>query len=294
MLHELGMQKRWDCLTQLVAQCAFELYWFNPLVWVAWRRIQAERERACDDLVLNTGTRPSTYAEHLLHSESAMPTLRFVGAAAAMARPSTLEERLRAILDAREPRGSCVSALATFVLLVGALMPWRHCGRRRLFRACGRCAFSARIRGGWECAVTARIQRNVNACSNGAHAATAPMTRSEDSAPAAPAGHAAWQPAAWVSVCPRRRTTARRVRRWIATIYDVRLPVDQGLGGWILMWKRAASSAAAFEKATGRVGHGPAALSHLSVRSPRWRHDHHWHPGALRHAVRRSTVAANP
>ena len=66
LLHELGMAKRRDCLTQLGRGCAFALYWFNPLVWVAWRRIQAERERACDDLVLNTGHAASAYAEHLL------------------------------------------------------------------------------------------------------------------------------------------------------------------------------------------------------------------------------------
>jgi len=98
LLHELGHVRRWDCVTQLVAQLACAVYWFNPLAWVGWRRMQIERERACDDFVLGTGTKGSAYAQHLLQSATAMP-VRFVGAAVAMARPSRMEERLQAILD---------------------------------------------------------------------------------------------------------------------------------------------------------------------------------------------------
>lgn len=125
LLHELGHVRRRDCLTQLVAQLACALYWFNPIVWFAWGRMQVERERACDDLVLNTGARASSYAEHLLHSASAMPVLRFIGPAVAMARPSTLEERLRAILDGQRNRGALTvrAAAATILLLLAALIP---------------------------------------------------------------------------------------------------------------------------------------------------------------------------
>jgi len=52
--------------SQLLTHLACAAYWFNPLVWVAARRVRTERERACDDLVLAAGTRGSDYADHLL------------------------------------------------------------------------------------------------------------------------------------------------------------------------------------------------------------------------------------
>ncbi|MGE5611248.1 MAG: M56 family metallopeptidase [Bacillota bacterium] len=123
LLHELAHAKRWDCLTQVLTQVACAVHWFNPLVWVAWRRMQAEQERACDDLVLSTGTKASAYAEYLLQSASLMRGAGFSVAAIAMARPSTLEERLRAILDPQRNRRGMTrwKAIGT-ILLSGAVL----------------------------------------------------------------------------------------------------------------------------------------------------------------------------
>lgn len=124
LLHELAHVKRRDCLTQFVAQLACAVHWFNPLVWHAARQLRAERERACDDLVLASGTAGTDYADHLLEIARSMRTAMLpTWAAVAMAHRSQLEGRLMAILDPRVPRRLATrrSALLVIALLVLAL-----------------------------------------------------------------------------------------------------------------------------------------------------------------------------
>jgi beta-lactamase regulating signal transducer with metallopeptidase domain len=108
LLHELAHVRRLDALTQVVAQVVTAIFWFNPLVWYAAKQLRIEREHACDDYVLEHGTRPSAYADGLLdmvrtlgrHGDAAGPAF----AALAMARRGELEGRMLAILDPRAPR----------------------------------------------------------------------------------------------------------------------------------------------------------------------------------------------
>lgn len=122
--HELAHVKRADVVTQLLAQWACAVYWFNPVVWFAAFRLRVERERACDDEVLRLGTRASDYANHLLDiaRECRVPGLS-ASAAVAMARPSQLERRMRAILDPTVRRAAerCTAILAA-ALLTGAVL----------------------------------------------------------------------------------------------------------------------------------------------------------------------------
>jgi beta-lactamase regulating signal transducer with metallopeptidase domain len=107
LLHEAGHIKRFDCLWQMIGQVAAAVFWINPLTWLAVLKLRAEAERACDDLVLSTGQRPSAYAEQLLEIVRAAQR-RHRGlanfGAVAMARPSRLQARVRAILDLRHRR----------------------------------------------------------------------------------------------------------------------------------------------------------------------------------------------
>jgi beta-lactamase regulating signal transducer with metallopeptidase domain len=97
--HELAHVKRLDAGTQFVASAACAAFWFHPLVWEATRQMRHERERACDDRVVTQGVVPSAYAADLLALVDAYgPTDRHY-AALAMARRSTLEGRVLALLD---------------------------------------------------------------------------------------------------------------------------------------------------------------------------------------------------
>ncbi|MGD8330189.1 MAG: M56 family metallopeptidase [Acidobacteriota bacterium] len=132
LLHEMAHLKRRDCQTLLLARLVTALHWMNPLSWTATRLLQSERERACDDLVLCSGTSGADYAQHLLEIARAMSASHRPGwATVAMARPSELEGRLLAILDngrARDHGGRTVTlaavlAIGMLVLPLAALQP---------------------------------------------------------------------------------------------------------------------------------------------------------------------------
>jgi TonB family protein len=106
LLHERAHGERKDGLTQLIAQLACCFHWFNPLAWLAERRMAAEREGACDDLVVARGFRPSEYAGHLVSVAQALSGPLHLRAAVAMGGRSRIEQRVRAILDVHLRRGA--------------------------------------------------------------------------------------------------------------------------------------------------------------------------------------------
>ncbi|HEX5473986.1 MAG TPA: M56 family metallopeptidase [Vicinamibacterales bacterium] len=136
LLHELAHVKRRDCLTHVFAQIACAVHWFNPLVWIAARRMRAERERACDDLVLAAGTRGSDYADQLIEIARVMRIGRFpalwTGTTLAMAHRTQLEGRLLAILDPGIPRhtltrvriAAAACVFAAVLVPVATVQPW--------------------------------------------------------------------------------------------------------------------------------------------------------------------------
>ncbi|MCX6953665.1 MAG: hypothetical protein NTV51_16060 [Verrucomicrobia bacterium] len=126
LLHELAHIQRRDFASTLLVRFVCALYWFNPLVWLAARRLRLEQERACDDLVLRRGAGPEGYAEEVLRLAAGptCPALEELGALA-MARPSTLESRLLAILDRTCNRAapSRLAILASALLAAAAVVP---------------------------------------------------------------------------------------------------------------------------------------------------------------------------
>jgi TonB family protein len=132
LAHELAHIKRQDWPAQLLARVAFSLYWFHPLAWLAARQFTKERERACDDLVLSLGARPSDYAAQLLEvARSFSSPANTVWATVTMARRSQLEGRLLAVLDSNLRRGlmtrlgliGTLLAAACFVVPLAAMRP---------------------------------------------------------------------------------------------------------------------------------------------------------------------------
>ena len=89
LLHELAHIARRDYPAQLAAEVVRALYWFNPLVWMAARKLRIESEHACDDRVLAAGARASDYAGDLLDIARSLRAVRATAPAGlTMARPS--------------------------------------------------------------------------------------------------------------------------------------------------------------------------------------------------------------
>ena len=117
LLHELAHVRRHDLITNAVVQLACAVYWFHPLVWLAARRVRIEAERACDALVVGTGTLPSEYAGDLLEIARTMRSSATAAVALAMARRSDFEGRLLAILAPNSGRNVLTAARAVLVAL---------------------------------------------------------------------------------------------------------------------------------------------------------------------------------
>ena len=124
--HELAHIKRNDCLVQTLVYVVCAFYWFNPLVWMAAANSRREREMACDDYVINSGTTGTDYADHLLAIARSLRSADATGVSTiAMARPSELEGRLMAILskDRQRSETTPVGVLATVGFLAAISLP---------------------------------------------------------------------------------------------------------------------------------------------------------------------------
>lgn len=120
--HELEHVRRHDSLSQLIAELGCALYWFNPLMWYAAKRMCVEREHACDDAVLAGGSRASDYATELLDIARTLRSPRATEVAAiAMAGPSHLRLRVSSLLDIRRRRDR-TSMKLLIPVWIGALL----------------------------------------------------------------------------------------------------------------------------------------------------------------------------
>ncbi len=123
LAHELAHIRRGDWLVQLAAELLRAIYWFNPLAWIACRRLRQESEQACDDAVINRGVEGSEYAAHLVNIARELHQRRTWVPAPAIARTSHLERRIRVMLDQRinrrpVSRAACAAALLALLAVV--------------------------------------------------------------------------------------------------------------------------------------------------------------------------------
>ena len=114
--HELTHLKRHDLPLNAVLCVLMALHWFNPLLWLAFMKVRADREAACDAQVLADAPpqRRSEYGHALLKAETAFTPLRLsLGFVGLFRRGATLRSRIQFIAHPHQP--SPAMKLITFV-----------------------------------------------------------------------------------------------------------------------------------------------------------------------------------
>jgi TonB family protein len=140
LAHELAHVRRRDWIVNVAADALRALLWWNPLAWLACRRLRDDSELACDDAVLAAGVPPSDYAADLLEIARSGQRGRLSWATATpMARPSTLQRRIVAMLNPRLDRTVLtrrtvigLAAAAFAVLLPAAVLRGAQAGPQTL------------------------------------------------------------------------------------------------------------------------------------------------------------------
>jgi TonB family protein len=122
--HEVAHIARWDFLTTSLAWLCCAVYWFQPLAWLACRRLMQESEIACDDRVLANGASGCDYARQLVDVAKTVSTPRI--RAAAMAGGGPVTRRITAILDPTQRRRtmSRLQSLSVLALATVLLVPF--------------------------------------------------------------------------------------------------------------------------------------------------------------------------
>lgn len=117
LLHELAHHRRRDPLVRWIASVVVALHWFNPLVHWMTRRLALQCEQACDRLVVSSGMAAPRYAELLIRfaTGNGMPA-----GALAMAERSSLELRVRHLMQPRITKGFATIALLSLISVGGA------------------------------------------------------------------------------------------------------------------------------------------------------------------------------
>lgn len=124
ILHELFHLKRCDLPANWILFVLQALHWCNPVVWFAFGRLRADRERACDSAVLSASNedRRGIYGHALLKLEnSGRPTVLNLAFVGLFGSRSLLRSRVEAIaLHRKSHPASTVTGVALVLLLAVA------------------------------------------------------------------------------------------------------------------------------------------------------------------------------
>jgi beta-lactamase regulating signal transducer with metallopeptidase domain len=122
LVHELAHLSRGDCYWNLVRRLASAVLFFQPLIWVLSRRIEATAEEVCDDFVVHLGGDRRNYA-HRLCDIAELSIAPFASAGVGMVSlRSMLAQRVVRIMDTSRSLSTRVGGALLGVVLAGGLV----------------------------------------------------------------------------------------------------------------------------------------------------------------------------
>ncbi len=120
LVHELEHVRRGDWMSHCLARAVSSVYWFHPLVWMAWRQFGLDAERACDDAVV-VRAEATAYADQLVGLARRLSALR-KSPGLTMANRADLTARVGAVLDGRQRRGRAGALAVSLAWIAAALL----------------------------------------------------------------------------------------------------------------------------------------------------------------------------
>jgi ankyrin repeat protein/beta-lactamase regulating signal transducer with metallopeptidase domain len=122
--HELSHILRFDAAVNLLQTIAQALFWFHPFVWWANKRIRAEREKCCDEMVIaRLNAQVRDYSKAIVdaivteyESTRPIPSLAIAGPV------KNIEERIKAMLRPGKKFYKRPSLVASIVVLLIAFL----------------------------------------------------------------------------------------------------------------------------------------------------------------------------
>ncbi|HEX2946454.1 MAG TPA: M56 family metallopeptidase [Clostridia bacterium] len=126
ILHELAHLKRRDIAANWLAFILQIIYWFNPLVWIAFNRMRLDRELSCDEAVLmHLGPDDSKKYGHTIldMAEMVSQKVSYAGIAGILESKSRLRDRIIMISRFNDrKRAVPVTGIAIALLLATSVM----------------------------------------------------------------------------------------------------------------------------------------------------------------------------
>ena len=118
--HELCHVRRCDNMMAALHMLVTGIFWFHPVVWWIGRHLLEERERACDEHVIESGTIPRVYAEGILKACHVSIESRLELAASASG--GHLQKRIEAIVRSRPTKQLGVLGRAGLIFMGCAVL----------------------------------------------------------------------------------------------------------------------------------------------------------------------------